>query len=276
MYKYLLAFLLIALPVFAGISYTSPTSNKSFFVEVEKGNVPGHRVVHILAHNPVVSTTMQDIWHVGGTKTQLQSAVTLEAISSDADDDAAGTGAQIITLNCLDSSWNEISQDLTMNGLTVTAATGTACIRFQSAEVKEVGTYGGSNVGIITIRVSSAGATLGAIGIDMAAPNGRTFGSHFTIPGGKTGFVLGYEIVVEANKNASVNFAKLEAVDDVTTPFSPVIKLSIDDGINGPNGHHPVSIQPGLPEKTDIWFRAILPSGTGGVTVNYEVLLIDN
>ena len=163
-----------------------------------------------------------------------------------------------------------------MNGLTVTAATGTACIRFQSADVKEVGTYGSSNVGVITIRVLGAGATLGEIGINQTAPNGTTFGSHFTIPAGKTGFVLGYEIVVEANKNATVNFTKHEAVDDITTPFSPVIKRTIEDGSNGPNGYHPISTEPGLPEKTDIWFRAILPSGTGGVTVNYEILLIDN
>ena len=273
----LIKILLIFLISFNAISarINSRIGSTDWFVQVQKGKIQGHRIQHLFSHNESVGTTAEDIWFVGGVKTFLTTASTIEAISDNANDTLVGTGARVITVTCLDSSWNEITQDLNMNGLTVTTATPTACIRINFAKVKETGTYGGANAGTITVRVSGAGATQLVIGIDNDIPSGKSFGSHFTCPAAKKCYVLEYEVIAAANKEANIHFMKREGADIIIAPFKPLVSESIEDGISGPNGHDPVSPEKALPEKTDIWFKAVLPSGTGGITVNYEVLIID-
>lgn len=254
----------------------SVDSFRTFYAEVSKGNILGHSLRHIFSHNHNVTTTIQDVWKTSGDKVFLTVAATLEAISDSVDDTLLGTGTRVITVNGLDENFLEISEDINLNGLTATIATTKQFIRVNSVEVKDVGIYGGSNVGNIIIRVSGGGVTQAEIGIDNTVPNGKDFGSHYCVPAGKTGYILKYEVIAEANKTTAVHFMQRLGADIITAPFTPIISRSIEDGVSGSNGHSPVSPERGLPEKSDVWFKAVLPSGTGAVTINYELLLIDN
>jgi len=260
----------------SGAEYMLKTSPRWFLLEIQRGNVAGHAIEHVFSHNPSAGTTAVDIWKGTGNLTFLQVPVTIEAISTSADDDAVGIGTRVITVHGLDENWNVIQEDITMNGITATLPTTKSFIRVRKAEVKDTGTYGVSNSGIITIRVSGAGSTLGEIGTDNGLQLGSTFNSHYSVPAGKTAYILEYEVITAANKIGSVHFIKRERADVTTAPFGPVITKSIEDGLAGPNGHSPVSPEDGIPEKSDVWFKGLFVSGTGEITVNYEMLLIDN
>ena len=114
---------------------------KNFLLEISKGNVPGHRIFTVLS-NKAVLTAKADIWDVAGSLVYPVGAETLEIITT-GNDTAAGTGAQEVTIEYLDTSY--VTQ-------TATAATnaGTQAIttvnffRLQRMIVSAAGT-GGAN-----------------------------------------------------------------------------------------------------------------------------------
>ena len=102
------------------------TVNPGFFdypSEIALGRSGTRKTFHIYGQNQQVSTAVEDIWITGGVYVWLTAAVTLEAISSDANDTADGTGARTIHVLGLDGNWDEITEDITMNGTSATART---------------------------------------------------------------------------------------------------------------------------------------------------------
>ena len=71
-------------------------SPEQFLIEVVKGNIPGHTLRHRFGKG-LVGTTMVPIASSLKYPTPT-AAVTLEVVSSDADDTAAGAGAQEVTV----------------------------------------------------------------------------------------------------------------------------------------------------------------------------------
>ena len=152
-------------------------SSMGIVVAASLGLVNGYSVVSKFGRNPSIDLgDTEDIWTVGGTKVWLSTAVTMEAISTSGDDAAApAIGAQIITIQGLDENFDDAEEDIIMNGASASAATTTTFIRISRAFVKQVGTYLGSNIGLITIRISGAGATQ----TDIVAGVGQTDQTHF-------------------------------------------------------------------------------------------------
>jgi hypothetical protein len=68
--------------------------------------------------NPSVTTTIEDIWDYGGTRTDQSAAKTLALSSADTDDDAAGTGARTVQIWGVDGSYNFQTEVVTMDGTT--------------------------------------------------------------------------------------------------------------------------------------------------------------
>ena len=61
--------------------------SEKFLIEVSKGNVPGHSIIHKYGGNEALSTTIAPICNGGFYRTPPPSStVTLEAVSTDAND----------------------------------------------------------------------------------------------------------------------------------------------------------------------------------------------
>jgi hypothetical protein len=248
--------------------------SKEWLIEVNMGNVSGYTLEHIMGEDPDVPTTEYDIWGgsgAGGNLTWLQTATTLEAISTDANDTAAGTGAQTILVTGLDANWAEVTATIAMNGTSASTATTQTFIRVNKVEVVTCGTYTGTNVGDITVRVSSAGAIQSFI----EAGEGKDSNTHFTIPAGKTGYILRSSLTMDANKEISAHFIMRENADDITTPFSPLIHFHHWEGIKNPieeifTANHI------LPAKTDVWVKGSAAAATASIQFDYDILLVDN
>jgi len=153
-----------------------------FGLSVSSGDIPGINFVNKFGHNPRVERAIEEDIHTGGGDYNfLTSPTTLTVVSDSANDDDGGTGTNTIKIEGLDSDWNEVSEDLIMDGL-FGVTTANLYIRINRSYALVSGSIG-TNDGLITIK---NGATLIS---QIEAGDGQTFQSVYTVPNGKTGFL---------------------------------------------------------------------------------------
>ena len=89
-----------------------------FELQVSRGQIQGHERFCPFGFNDAVGSSAETIWSVGGTYTFPSTATAVTVVSASANDDGspAGTGAQTVTIEGLDSSYAKVSETVTMNG----------------------------------------------------------------------------------------------------------------------------------------------------------------
>lgn len=240
-----------------------------FLIEVNKGNIAGHSMVHKFSHNDDVDTAEEDIWHTDGVYPPLTTGVQLEFSSSSANDDIAGSHARKLTMELILDDFTEVIETHDIDGTTTTTATNV--IRCNRAYVDEVGTYGETNDGNITIRVIGAGA----IQATISAGTGQTHKSHYTIPAGKTGYVLRVSLGVDSTKSCTFYMVKRENPNGLAAPYKARREMHEWIGVMG-EFEETFKADHALPEKTDIWFSAKAAANNTAVHADYDILLVDN
>lgn len=121
-------------------------------------------------------------------------AVPMEVVSSSANDTAAGTGAQTVTVVYLDSAGTQKTATVTMNGTTAVAMPENVLF-VQLLRAGTSGTVGGNNIGNISIRDSGG---LGKTYAYMIAGTGFARSSGIRVPTGFTFDLL--DIAVSLNR----------------------------------------------------------------------------
>jgi len=251
-----------------------------FMLMVQAGEFDGISTEHKFGRNAAVSSTIIPIASGAVYQTPTE-AVTLAAISDDAADAAAGAGAQQLTLVYLDADFALQTATIEMNGTDETTETVEGVLRLIRVYVSRSGTYATqastSQKGTITVRVASAGATwatLNEIGTSGLALGQSLIGAY-TIPAGKTAYILGATITVDSAKTANLYFFKRENANDIVAPYSGVMR--VQSILTGVSGIHEITHRTfeKFPEKTDIGFMATAAT-PADVSVEFELLLIDN
>ena len=248
-----------------------------FLIDVSMGLVDGYSVVQKFGAGSVgtslVPTTQSGVYQTPTTVTSL------EIVSDDTNDTSAGTGAQEVTVTGLDSNWKEVEIVVETNGTTAVAL-GTDLFRVYRWYVSRSGTYAnaaaGSHVGTLTLRVAAAGATWSIIP-NTPFPVAQSQIGAYTIPAGKTGYLLGKLIFTDTSKTADVYMFKRLNTDDVTTPFTGVMTITEREvGLSGGFDHHFKVAKFIGAGPCDIGFMAKVASGNADVSVEFELLLIDD
>ena len=236
--------------------------------------------VHKFGENDSVGTSLVPISH-GGIYRTPTSSVTLAAISSDADDTLAGTGAQQITLQYLDSGFNVQTDIIDMNGTTESTDTVADVLRLFRVIVSRSGTYATASApsqqGTITIRVAGGGDTWGVLKQSQTGfGSGQSQIGAYTVPAGYTAFLLSSSAFVDGNKSAAILFFKRENADDITAPYTGTMR--VQNEYKGVTGDYILQHRTyeSYPEKTDIGFLASTSSGTAEVSVEFELLVVRN
>lgn len=251
-----------------------------FLINVSRGNVPGYSLIHKFGSGPI-STTLVPIAPDLHYETPT-TAVALEIVSSDAADAQNGAGARQITVVGLNASWEEVTQVVSTHATdgTIAVSIPTSLIRLYRWYVSSSGTYAtiaaGSHVGTLTIRVAGGGATWSTIGISPF-PIGQSEIGCFTVPLGKTAYLLSKNIFVEGTKPADVYFFQRTNANDITTPYSGAMRLVDHEvGIDGPISLQSVSPKGPFVGPCDLGFMAKVATTAAVVSVEFELLLIDN
>jgi hypothetical protein len=249
-------------------------SNRDFLIEVAKGKVPKHSLVHKFARNPsVVNGATEGILQASTAFTFRQSVSKFKiAVGGNAADDAAGLGAQGVVLQGIDDSLNEVTDTLVSAGASASADGAVDFWRVHRAWVHPCGTYGGNNTGNIVIT-DSAGA---ASHIMIAAGEGQSQYGAFTIPTGHTGYLISVHGSVDAAKPADILMYTRKNFNDVTTPFTAARLKLYYDGVKGFLPYTPQSPELELAALTDIWFNAIGDGNDTSVSIDFEILLVED
>jgi len=261
--------------------YIDKRALSELLLEVQRGNVSGYSTIHKFGRNPSVGTSLVPICDGGFYRTPT-STVTLECVSDDSNDTSAGTGLQEITLVYLDSTFTQQTATMQTNGVTASTEKVAGVLRLLRAYGSRSGTYAtqtsSSQKGTITIRENGGGntwATIPEVGTTGFAVGQSLIGAY-TVPAAKTAYILSTTLTVDSTKSANLYFFQRQNADDVTTPYSGIMR--IQNIYTGVSDVHEITHKTyeTYPEKTDMGFLGVVSANTADVSVEFELLLIDN
>ena len=246
-----------------------------YLVEVQRGNVTGASMVHKFGRNISVSNgSWEFINLLGFTAWPLSAATTvrIKANGSGGNDTAAGSGAREVTVQGIDDSLNEVTETITTNGILASTATTALFWRVHRAWVSSAGTYGSANAANMTIENSGGGTNL----ILIAAGEGQTQFAGWTVPIGKSAYLLSVTITVDSNKSANVRVMTRANINDTTAPMaSKRLKLYFD-GVVGHLSYKPRGPELMIPALSDIWVEGWGDGAVSQISADFELLVIDD
>jgi len=251
--------------------------SRDFLIDVQRGLIPGHSMVHKFGRNDGVPSGS---WvHVSllpfAVANFRTSAATMriKAGGNVADTAAAGAGAREVTIQGIDSTFVELAEAIVTNGALVSAATTASFWRVHRAWVSAAGAYTGNNTGIVTIEDSGGAADMMVIG----AGEGQSQYTGWSVPAGKTAYLLSIHVTVDSNKTTNIRVFTRNSFDDVAVPFVAKRLKLFWDGIESPGFvYKPYGPELSIPEKSDIWVEAYGDGAVSHVSCDFELLCIDN
>lgn len=250
---------------------------QDFFLEVARGNISGMSSVQKFGrNNDIDSAAEEDVWAGGGSRAYLSSAETMDVSSTSTNDDGSpgGTGARTMVIEGLDSSYDEISETVTLDG-TTTVVTSNSYLRVHRCYIATAGSVG-TNDGDIMIDPTTSGS--GSRQAFIASGDGQTLISHYTIPNGKTGYMVGGQLSVAASPGSTG--VKQALTRMFKRPENGAWRLQADFGMRSdgtsvaPDINYTVPLK--FDAKTDIKWVANVDNNNTAVYVQYNLILIDN
>ncbi len=239
-------------------------------LEIARGLVTGITSKHRLGGHAAVTTAVVNI-APGGIMwfPTVASTVRVKALGNAADD-TAGTGARTILLTGLDENLNVATDTLVTAGVAVSVASTITFLRLLKAEVILAGS-GRTNDSLITLEVGAGGTDVGIID----ATKGLMESSHYCVPAGFTAYVTRLEILTSGTKMATVTLYRQGGADESAAPFSA---RRVMHGVSDFTGQDDERFRSYiiLPEKTDVWATGVYASGTAGIEVDLDFILVDN
>lgn len=201
-------------------------------------------------------SSLSTIWDGSNIYTYSSSAG-IVTIAGSSDDDNA-----IIEIQGLDANYNVIVQDVTLDG----EGDGTAStnlIRIFRARVKTPAAGETTNVANLSIRIA------GQERAKILAGNGQTLMALYTIPAGKTGYLLNLTMSVDKNVDVIYRLVSIDSTD------GRVANLKGQFGTFGTPVDHRYPVPLKFEEKTDIEIRADAGNTSGG-GATFDLILVDN
>ena len=248
--------------------------DKDFLIEVAKGNVAGHELVHKFGSIDNLGSTMTPVC-TSGTYPTPTAAVSLEMVSSSINDDVAGTGALSVRVFGLDANWAVQEQDVTLTGTVAAAVPGT-WLRVYRLKVTGSGTYGSpaaaSHNSTINLQVSGGGAIWATIETHGGFGLGQSEIGAFSVPTGQSAYLLHATAKSEGNKPSLVMFYVREAADTVSAPFSAMQVKVLNHNLDGGESYAWESPLGPFVGPCDMGWMGSAATGTPDVEATFELL----
>lgn len=248
-----------------------PNTLREFYTEIVMGRLPGHSIMHKFGRNDSVLNGVWDLVSPTGPSGAFPSSgspVRIQA-GGHAEDTANGAGAREITVIGIDTNLIEVTETIATAGANASAYTTASFWRVYRSYVSAVGTYNGNNTTDIVLEN-------GQIFALILAGEGQTQHGGFSIPTGKTGHLLNVEIMSDSAKPTDLRLFTRENFTNVTAPMSPKRLRMYFDGVVGQIEIQHQSPMLELPALSDIWFEARAGAGGSQVSVDFDILLVDD
>jgi len=224
-------------------------------VPIAAGLVDGYSGVH--KYGAVFSTavsTMSTVWTRADTTANAlydwtYSAGTITVESS------SGSDTTDVTITGLDENYEEATETLTLTGTSPVSGTQTF------SRVNRAFMVTATNVGDIHVKRGSTIVT------EIAAGMGQTLQCIYTIPAGKTGYLM--NINVSASKNQVVDLFLFQR------PFGGAFRVQSTLSLNQNNQQLDFPVPLKLTEKTDIDLRT-KGSSNATISADFTIVLVEN
>lgn len=282
-FKIVTIFIFLCFVILSGCNNTSiavidsPLITVDFLDKISQGEIEGASILHKFGAGEVgTSITPITISLEYKTPTTPQS---LEFVSDSALDTFLGTGAREVQIKIINASWEEEVFIIETNGVTPVPLPKQV-LRVTSWMVISSGTYAtstlGSHYGELTIREVGAG-DIWTIIPNSPFPFGRSQIGVYTIPKGKSGWILSKTINTDSSKIIDVYLFERCNASDIAPPYTSAMTLL----------EREVGIQGGF-DKTfrggkgpfvgpcDIGFMGNVDVGSAIISIDYEMVLLDN
>jgi hypothetical protein len=252
-----------------------------FYLEVRKGNVEKHSIIQKFGAIQDVTTTLTPVTS-SGTYPTPTTPIALELVSDSVDDASGGTGAISVTLEGVSNtngSWTREVQSVTLTGTTPVAVPN-SMTRVDRLYVSESGSYANgttpSHSSTITLRVAGAGATWQNIISESGFGLSQSEISVYTIPKGFSGYILSKNVSIEATRTANVFLFTREGADVVSAPFTPMRVKELERNLSTNASRKPNSPLLKITGPADVGFMAQSTSVTTSLSIEFEVLLVED
>ena len=239
------------------------------YLEISKGNVPGHTRIHKFGHNEALSTNFESIWSGSNIYVYPAAATLMNLTSTDVDDLMGDTGAWNVTIYGLDAGYNQINETVALNGQTRVPTT-LQYLRVYRMIVRNVGATGW-NEGIIYLGtgVTAAGVPTNKYAI-IDANYGQTMMTTYTIPEGYTGYLIRVGITSYTANKAFEVYLRTRSTGESWLRKEEYHMAS------GQSVEHPFTPPMPIEAHTDIQFMGKVDVAGGVTEVNYDLVLVED
>ena len=255
--------------------------NTEYYAEVRKGNIPGESIVQKFGAKQDIGTTLTPVTTSGFYPTPT-ALTALEIVSDDVNDTFLGTGMRTVRLGAtsdINGNFTEQVIEVELNGTTAVALPNSVWRVYRMKGLTS-GTYATSatpsHSSDITLQESGGGAVWHVMGQADSFGLGQSEIAVYTIPLGKTGYLLSKKITVEGTKTADVLTFVREQANIVVAPFGAMNVKELERGLAGTVIISPKSPLLAIPEGSDVGFMAAANLGTASVSIDFEIHLVDN
>lgn len=252
-------------------SITRFGKTEPFGLQVARGQVAWHSVVHVFGYNPDVDSAAEEtVWTAGGILGHPASPTIMKVASTSANDSSAGTGARTIQILGVNGTGGYASEIVTLNGQTA-VNTVNAYDAIERVVVLTVGS-GGANAGNINIGTGDVTAGIPAVIYgQIASGENNSLMGHWTCPSGYTGYMISGSLSssTEQGANYITGRLKLRGTDDVIRTAAIV---TISDSVANFEFDYPIKINAG-----ECVTATVKSTGDNEVVSSYfQILLVKN
>jgi len=231
------------MPVYDVRSISQVGTVEPFELQVARGQIPGHSVIHVFGYNPDVDTNEETVWPIDGLLGHPVSPTIMKISSSSANDAAAGTGARTVLVEGVNGTGGLVQEIITLNGQTAVNTVNTYDA-IERMTVLTVGS-GGANAGIIYAGTGTVTSGVPAVPYSaMGAGENLSIVGHWTCPAGFTGYLVKGSISVgpTAGNQFVLGRLKLRGTDDIVRTAA---KVALQSGAANFDFIYPIKINAG-------------------------------
>jgi hypothetical protein len=239
-----------------------------------RGQVGDHVKVLKYGNNTAFGTTEEDIQSEGSVRTAPTTAAAA-SVAFSAADGAGLAGARKVIVEGLDANLDPCEEEVTLTSSPET--TTQTFFRVFRAYVTEGGTYAntyttpfGTNAQNIDISVG------GNVQVRIPQGFGQTLTTHYTVRAGYTAYLGNVFAINESTQPARLTMWQRQNADDTSVPVSSKRVVTTLEGLDSALARD-YRYMISFPEKTDIWWSAVLLTGsTGTAGAEYELIMVKN
>jgi len=239
-------------------SITQVGTSEPFELQVSRGQVAWHKTLFKYGYNPLIINVNETIWDGGGIYAYPASALAMTVTSAGG---ATDEDVQVMVIG-LDADWNEVQQEVTLNG-SGTATTTQTFRRVFRAYVS------GSQAPTGNITVANGGTTYAQITLG----ENQTLMAVYTVPAGHTFYLTNGTVTHGTGTSGGVFMTVRFMIREFGGVFRTATKIDIVES----EVIFPFTFPLRIPEKTDLEVRAICNKNqNNAVSATFEGVLVDS